>query len=190
MFKAMSLCLAAFGLVILALTGAGKEAYAQGNCDNCDLPPNCRENGDGNGNGNGSRHCQPIRLTIESDLDFGRIVLLNDGGMRVVLDLVSGRKTVIGNGDDLGGMVITGRAIVTGAPFEAVEISLPNEIAMRDTAGGQARLNDFVTDLDGFPRLDANGQLQFVFSATLVIDPATNASGNLRGRIPISVEYP
>ena len=188
MFKGMPLCLAVFGLVISALPGPGMEARAQGNCANCDLPPGCR--GNGNGNGNGNRNCQPISLTIESDIDFGRIVLLNDGGMRVVLDLASGQKTIIGNGDDLGGMVITGRAIITGAPFEAVEVSLPNEIEMRDTAGGQARLNDFVTNLDGFPRLDANGQLQFTFSATLVIDPDTDASGSLRGRIPISVEYP
>ncbi|WP_162627606.1 DUF4402 domain-containing protein [Erythrobacter sp. KY5] len=187
--------LAAASLAVPALIGADAPVRAQGNCPNCDLPPGCRGNGNqrpppGNGNGNRNRNCQRISITIESDIDFGRVVLLGSGEARVLLDLESGRKTVIGDVDDLGGMPITGRAMIQGAPFEEVVISLPSEIGMRDPTGGTARVREFVTDLDGFPRLDSDGQLEFRFSGTLVIEAETDASGNLRGRVPITVEYP
>lgn len=190
MFRALALILAAISLAIPALTGA--ELRAQGNCPNCDLPPGCRGNGNDNGNGNGNkkRNCQRLEIIIESNIDFGRVVLIGDGEARVMLDLATGQKTVVGDVDDLGGMPITGRAVITGAPFEQIVIDLPGEVDMRDTAGGAARIRDFVTDLEGFPRLDEGGRLEFRFAGTLVIEAETNASGNLRGRIPISVEYP
>lgn len=193
MFRAVTLLVAIIGVLAPALTGAGMELRAQGNCSNCDLPPGCRGNGNQNGSGNGNgnnRNCQQLNITIESDIDFGRMVLLGDGESRVILDLATGQKTLIGDIDDLGGMPITGRAIITGAPFEPILIDLPGEIAMRDPGGGDARLRDFVTDLEGFPRLDENGRLTFSFSGTLVIEAETNASGNLRGRVPITVQYP
>ncbi|MEE4201768.1 DUF4402 domain-containing protein [Erythrobacter sp.] len=174
----------------------GAPLLAQGNCPNCDLPPGCRGNGNtkdknnGNGNGNKGRKCERLEVTIESDLDFGRMVLLGGGDARVILDLTTGSKILIGDVDDLGGMPITGSALVTGAPSEAVVIDLPGSIDMRDPTGGNAQLRDFVTDLDGFPALDADGRLEFRFSGTLVLEADTNASGNLRGRIPIRVEYP
>lgn len=183
---------AAFGLVLSALVGVGGELRAQGNCDNCHLPPGCRGNGNQNGNGNGNRdrNCQRLTINIESDIDFGRVVLLGNGEARVLMDLTTGNKTVIGDVDDLGGMPVTGKATITGAPFEEVLIDLPSEVAMRDPNGGDARLRDFVTDLDGFPRLDVNGQLEFRFSGTLVIEAQGQSSGNLRGRVPITVQYP
>lgn len=194
MFRAVTLLVTAFGLFASALAGAA--LHAQGQCEQCDLPPGCRGQGNQNGNGgpnsNNNRNgdCQPLMITIESDIDFGRVVLLGQGESRVILDLATGQKTLIGDVDDLGGMPITGRAIITGAPFEEIVIDLPGEIAMRDPNGGEARVNDFVTDLSGFPRLDANGQLEFRFSGTLVIDANTQSSGSLRGRVPITVNYP
>lgn len=196
MFRVVTLALAALALTFPALTGMGTQLRAQGNCPDCDLPPGCRGNGNqnGNGNGNANRNCQRLEITIESDIDFGRLVLLGKGEGRVMLDLASGQKTLIGDIDDLGGMPITGRAIITGAPFEQISIDLPNQVAMRDSgggaSGGDALIRDFISDLPGFPVLDANGQLAFNFSGTLVIEADTNASGNLRGRVPISVEYP
>ena len=194
MFRAVTLLVAALGLAVSAIAGPGLRA--QGQCDQCHLPPGCRGNGNQNGNGgpnsnnNRNGNCQPLTITIESDIDFGRVVLLGQGESRVILDLNTGQKTLIGDVDDMGGMPITGRAIITGAPFEEVIIDLPGEIAMRDPNGGEARVNDFVTDLSGFPRLDANGQLEFRFSGTLVIDAEANSSGSLRGRVPITVNYP
>ena len=190
MFRVLALTLAGICLALPALTGA--PLRAQGVCDQCDLPPGCRGKGNqnGNGNGNANRNCQRLTIDIESDIDFGRVVLLGDGDARVILDLTTGKKTVIGDVDDLGGMPITGRAVIMGAPFEEIVIDMPSEVTMRDPSGGNALVRDFVTDLDGFPRLDGGGRLEFNFSGTLVISANTNASGNLRGRVPISVEYP
>ncbi|WP_298335069.1 DUF4402 domain-containing protein [uncultured Erythrobacter sp.] len=187
------------GAALLALAGAPallpvSPVWAQGNCPNCDLPPGCRGNNNnknnGNGNGNGRLNCERLNITIESDIDFGRVVLLGDGEGRVVLDLATGKKTLIGDVDDLGGMPFTGRATITGAPFEQVMINLPSEVTMRDNQGGNALIRDFVSDLDTFAVLDGYGQLEFSFSGTLVLGAEQVAAGNLRGRVPISVEYP
>ena len=187
------------GAAVLALAGTPAPLLSQGNCPNCDLPPGCRgngnnkdkgNNGNGNGNGNGKPNCERLNISIESDIDFGRLVLLGDGEGRVVLDLNTGQKTLIGDVDDLGGMPFTGRAIITGAPFQQVLISLPNEVTMRDGQGGNAQIRDFVMDVDSFPVLDSYGQLEFRFSGTLVLASKQQSAGNLRGTVPISVEYP
>lgn len=184
-------------VISLCVPAANSPVFAQGNCPNCDLPPGCRGNGNnkdkgnnGNGNGNGRPNCERLSITIESDIDFGRVVLLGDGEGRVILDLGTGEKTLIGDVDDLGGMPFTGRAMITGAPFEQVMISLPSEVSMRDNQGGNAIIRDFVSDVDTFAVLDSFGQLEFSFSGTLVLGADQKAAGNLRGRVPISVEYP
>lgn len=184
-------------VISLCVPAANLPAFAQGNCPNCDLPPGCRGNGNnkdkgnnGNGNGNGRPNCERLSITIESDIDFGRVVLLGDGEGRVILDLGTGEKTLVGDVDDLGGMPFTGRAMITGAPFEQVMISLPSEVSMRDSKGGNAIIRDFVSDVDTFAVLDSFGQLEFGFSGTLVLGADQKAAGNLRGRVPISVEYP
>ena len=135
------------------------------------------------------RDCQTLALDIESDIDFGRVVVLKRGDGRILLDLESGEKQLFGDLDDLGGMPVTGRATVTGSPFQSFRVILPGRVSMRDTSGGQAEIAEFETDLPPLPTLDSNGQLTFRFSGTLLLNAQTDASGRLRGRIPISVEY-
>ncbi|NQX94914.1 MAG: DUF4402 domain-containing protein [Erythrobacter sp.] len=185
----MTAALSAVAAVSL-LSPAATAVRAQGQCDNCDLPPGCRGNGNQKPKPNGNRNCQTLEILIESDIDFGRIVVLQRGEGRVLLDLETGEKTLIGDLDDLGGMPITGEATVTGAPFEALRVILPTRVSMRDATGGQAEMRDFETDLSALPTLDANGQLTFRFSGTLMLNAQTDATGNLRGRVPITVEYP
>ncbi|MGB3472679.1 MAG: DUF4402 domain-containing protein [Erythrobacter sp.] len=187
MFRALAFCLAAFSMGLM-LPAANDAARAQGNCANCDLPPGCRGVGNQKPKNNG-RNCQRLTMAIESDIDFGRIVVHQRGDGRVILDLTTGQTTLIGDLEDLGGMPITGRAIVTGAPFQDLRVTLPATVSMRDTTGGQAQMTDFRTDLPPLPQLDANGQLTFNFSGTLVLNAETQASGRLRGRVPITVEY-
>jgi len=189
MFARSALLLAA--AVGLALPDAPPPAQAQGSCPQCDLPPGCRGKGNQNGKGNGNRNrnCQRLAIAIDSDIDFGRVVIIGRGEGRVLLDLGTGEKRLFGDIDDLGGMPVTGRAIVTGAPREQVSIALPFEIEMRGPLGGEARLRDFVTSLPAMPRLDENGRLEFVFAATLVVSGEERAGGDLRARVPISVSY-
>ncbi|MEM1053307.1 MAG: DUF4402 domain-containing protein, partial [Pseudomonadota bacterium] len=176
------------GAALLGLAGAPAPllvapAMAQGACSDCDIPPHCREETDADSPFAhlAQQNCQKLEITIESDMDFGRVVLLGEGEGRVMLDPITGKKTLIGSVDDLGGMPFAGRAVITGAPFQAVLVNLPNEVSMRDVNGGNARIRDFVTDLEGFPTLDSNGRLEFSFSATLVLGQNQEAAGRLRG---------
>lgn len=190
MFRSSAFAAALWTVTFAGLmTPASEALWAQGNCDNCDLPPGCRGSGDQTPRPNNNRNCQRLSISIESDIDFGRVVVLNRGDGRVILDLNTGQKTLIGDLDDLGGMPITGQASITGSPFESLRVSFPSRVSMRDATGGEAQIEDFVTDLSALPTLDANGQLTFRFSGTLVITAQTAGSGRLRGRVPISVEY-
>jgi len=145
--------------------------------------------GNGGTGGNGPQNCDPIDLTIETDIDFGLLVLVGDGVGRVIIDLSSGNKSTFGGIDDLGGMAVQGRAIITGTAGQIVRVSIPTSIIMSDPAGGEAELRDFVSDLPPLPMLDANGQLAFNFTGTMYTDAQTAIGGRLRGRIPISVQY-
>ena len=193
MFRAA--ILVALSLIIAPLAAVPADAQRNGN-----------GNGAGNGNGNGGQppvcdrntkvagknpncNLEPVLLTVETDIDFGRLVLVGNGIGRVVLDLDSGTKLTFGGIDDLGGFAVKGRALVTGEPNRAVMIDLPNNVLMADPAGGTAELRDIVTNLTSLPLLDTNGQLTFEFSGTLYTDTNTAVGGLLRGRIPISVQY-
>jgi hypothetical protein len=58
---------------------------------------------------------------------------------------------------------------------------------MSSADGGRAELISFTTNLPARPVLDARGELEFTFGARLVVH--SGKGGNLRGRIPISVDY-
>ncbi len=189
MKKAAAIAVGALSLTLLSVS----QAVAQG-----------RGNGNGSGQGNGNAgpaacekpnpppnnpHCQQIALTVQSDIDFGRLVLVGDGVGRVVLDLETGSKLVFGGLDDLGGFAVKGQAVISGTPNRVIRIDMPAVVTLSDPAGGEAEMRDIVTDLGSLPVLDTNGQLTFEFSGTLFTDTATALGGTLRGRFPISVEY-
>jgi len=142
------------------------------------------KNGNGGGNGQGQ-----MDLSIESDIDFGRLLLVGNGIGSVVLDIDTGQKITFGGIDDLGGISVQGRALITGRPLKAIHVDLPLTVTMSDPGGGEAELRDIVTDLPALPMLDANGQLTFQFSGTLYTDDAIGMGGILRGRVPIRARY-
>ncbi len=170
--------------------GEGGGRKDNGNNGNGNGNSNGNGNGNnGNGNGNGNGNNVAIALSIESDINFGRLVMIGDGIGRVLVDLQTGNKTVVGNLDDLGGMAVQGRAIIRGTPMRAIRVDFPTTVIMRDPAGGQAELRDFVSTLTQLPRLDATGTLEFRFTGTLYTDLAVAIGGNLRGRVPVQVNY-
>ena len=105
----------------------------------------------------------PLSITIESALQVGRLGLTGRYDGNAVIDPQTGAKLVGPNMIDLGGLTFQGKA------------------------GGEAELSDFRTDLPQVAMLDANGQLQFNFGATITSKNAQG--GDFRGRIPIRVEY-
>ena len=129
----------------------------------------------------------PLSITIESALQVGRLGLTGRYDGNAVIDPQTGAKLVGPNMIDLGGLTFQGKATITGQPLKPVRIDLPRSVVLHSVAGGEAELSDFRTDLPQVAMLDANGQLQFHFGATITSKNAQG--GDFRGRIPIRVEY-
>lgn len=129
----------------------------------------------------------PLTIEIGSGLTFSRLALTGKGGGSAAIDPQSGQRSTDGGLVALGGMAVQGKARITGAPLRAVRVDLPRSVAMTTSSGGEAQLSELTTDLPAWPVLDASGTLEFSFGGRLTV-PA-GATGRLRGRIPISVDY-
>lgn len=182
MFGRLLILLAVFG--VLALPAS--TVRAQGACNDCHLPPSCRGAATG---GTKKDTCTVVLLSVESDVDFGRLIVVGNKVGHVMIDLDTGAKLVFGEIDDGGGMPVYGTALVTGQPLRNVSVTMPATVELTDVNGAQATMRDFQTDLDAMPRLDSTGQLRFNFTGTLYTDAAVLAGGRLRGRVPITVDY-
>jgi hypothetical protein len=166
-------------ILAAALIAATGPALAQGQ-------GNGAGNGQGNGNGQDNRNI-PLRIEIESGIDFSRSALRGTLDGDALIDPQTGEKIVGPNLIDLGGLAYQGRARVTGKPLQPVRIDLPASVTLRSAKGAKAELTDFTTDIPGVAVLDANGELTFRFGARITTIEARG--GNFRGRIPIRVEY-
>jgi len=130
---------------------------------------------------------QPLRIEIESGLQFSRLGLRGTADGDALLDPQTGEQRVGANMIDLGGLAYQGRARVTGEPLRPVRIELPPRVELRSPDGARAELTDFVTDLPPVAMLDQNGMLTFAFGARIASQGAQG--GNFRGRIAIRVDY-
>lgn len=167
-----------FWPTILAAVIAATPARAQ--CLLCDRPAAAASSAKPDGTD------VPLRLEISAQLDFSRIAT-GAGGGSVTLDPQTGARRLMGNLLDLGGMALTGEAVVTGAPGRAVRIYIPYAIDLEGDHGRSARVTDLATDLGPAPRLGSDGRLSFRFGGRLQV--ASDDDGNYRGRVPISAEY-
>ena len=128
---------------------------------------------------------RPLNIEIETALDFSRLGGTRGGGS-VAIDERSGSRLVNGL-VDLGGFTLKGSARVTGEPLRRVRVSMPASIGLTTPDGGSAEVVDLRTDLPPDPHLDAQGMLGFSFAGRLLV--GGNVSGELRGRIPVTVDY-
>lgn len=129
----------------------------------------------------------PLRIEIWTDLNFSRMALIGRDGGSAELPATGAGKRTSGAIVDLGGLAVAGRGKITGAPGREVRIALPEQIEMTSVDGSHAELVAFTTDLPPHPVLSASGELEFGFGARLIL--RSGNGGNLRGRIPISVDY-
>lgn len=180
MFGRLLTILAAFGVLALPAPAV----RAQGTCTNCSLPPGCRGASQG-----GTSKCTVVLLDVESDVDFGRLIVVGSKVGHVMIDLDSGAKLVFGDIDDGGGMPVYGTALVTGQPLRTIAVTMPASVQLTAANGAQAVMRDFRTNLSAMPRLDSAGQLRFDFTGTLFTDSTVLSGGRLRGRVPITVDY-
>ncbi len=128
----------------------------------------------------------PIRIEVESSLDFSRIARTGASGTAAI-DPKTGQRRVTGGLADLGGLALRGIVRVTGEPFASVRISLPHSVTLRSAHGGQAEVVDLETDAPVQPRFDSGGHLTFSFGGRLIVNAPI--SGMIRGTVPISVDY-
>jgi Domain of unknown function (DUF4402) len=129
----------------------------------------------------------PLRIEIETALDFSRVALSGDGGGVVALDVQSGARRTTGTLMDMGGLAFRGAARLTGRPMAAVRVDLPNRIILRTTTGATAEIIAIKSTLTSAPMLGPDGQLNFQFAGDLIVKG--RVSGNFRGNIAISAEY-
>ncbi len=103
------------------------------------------------------------------------------------LDPKTGTRRVAGALADLGGMALTGTAMISGTPYARVRIDLPARVRLQSTTGDIAEVVQMQSNLPPAPTLNEHGQLRFTFGGKMVLKGGE--SGAFRGSVPISVEY-
>ncbi len=129
----------------------------------------------------------PLRIEIETALDFSRVALSGTEGGRVALDVESGARRTSGAITNLGGLALRGTARLIGKPMAAVRVDLPARITLRSNTGATAEITSIKSTLSPAPMLGPDGQLQFQFSGELIVKGPV--SGSFRGSIAISADY-
>ncbi len=128
------------------------------------------------------------RVEILDDLNFAKIALTGQQGAIVVIDAASGQAQGSGGAVILGGMDMSGRARIIGAPGRLVNVDLPQQITMQSRTGERATLRAIRSNLPPNPRLGSDGTLTFSFGGTLML-PSTVTGGDFSARLTISTSY-
>ena len=131
---------------------------------------------------------QALTLTVETAIDFSKIglVVMNQGGT-VLLDPVTGQRTLTGRLVDLGGIPVTGTVLIRGEPKEMVNVTFPATVQLFNSSGASYPLTNFTTTLKTNPKIGDDGTLRFTFGGLLRI--SGSATGTFRGLVPITVDY-
>jgi hypothetical protein len=169
--KPLALLLAAFAAAAAGVAPAG------GQCRLCSTPTTDLSTSPGD---NG------IVLEVETNLDFGRLILAGDGQGAAVLR-PDGSSAAEGALAAVSARAMVGTATVRGIPGRAVRVELPRRIDLYSTGGGRIAVDDVVSDLPSVPRLDSSGSLSFRFGGRVTV--TGSSEGNYRGSLPITVEY-
>lgn len=152
-------------------------APARGQCRLCDKPTTALSQ---------SRDDDGLDLQIETNLDFGRLVLGSEGqGSAVVRP--DGSNTAEGALAAMSAQAMVGSAVVHGVPGRAIRVELPRRIDLYSVGGGRITLDNVLSDLPSLPRLDSAGNLTFRFGGRVTV--TGDSEGDYRGDMPITVEY-
>ena len=165
-------------LVAVALAAAlGQPRAVLAQCRLCDTPVTAApERGEQD----------KLEVSIDSDLDFDRLLLatLGSGRARLAPD---GTRLASGALASIGGRAVVARVAVRGMPGRAVSIDLPAQVELTGHKGGRLVIDKLISDLPAQPKLDSNGELTFRIGGELSLDG--EADGEYRGTVPIAVDY-
>ena len=128
----------------------------------------------------------PVKLDVEVNLDFDRLVLAGGGDGSAELG-PDGVRNVSGSITAIGARAMVGEVVIRGEPGRYVRIELPRRIELQGISGGVIRLDSLRSDLPRMPRLDGNGRLKFRLGGMLHL--TGDVSGAFRGDVTIDVDY-
>ncbi|MCL6741622.1 DUF4402 domain-containing protein [Sphingomonas sp. RB56-2] len=128
----------------------------------------------------------PVKLDVEVNLDFDRLVLtgVGDGSAELGPD---GARNATGSITAISARAMVGEVMIRGEPDRYVRIELPRQIELHGYSGGVIRLESLRSDLPQMPRLDGTGRLKFRVGGVLHV--TGDLSGAFRGDVPIDVDY-
>jgi Domain of unknown function (DUF4402) len=128
----------------------------------------------------------PVKLDVEVNLDFDRLVLAGAGDGSAELG-PDGVRNVSGSIASIGARAMVGEVVIHGEPGRYVRVELPRRIELQGFSGGVIRLESLRSDLPQMPRLDGNGRLRFRLGGVLHL--TGDVSGTFRGDVTIDVDY-
>jgi hypothetical protein len=176
----LGLRLAVLPFVVLAATGLAVPARGQdagtAPCRLCSATPDDSTN---------ARPATPLRLEVETRLDFDKVVF--DGNGTAVLALSPSGATRLSGATAAGARAMPGAVVSRGEPGRAVRIDLPSQVRLLGEGSGSIRIDSLVTDLSSFPRIGDDGTLSFRFGGDLRL--SGDSEGAYRGTVDITVEY-
>lgn len=171
--------LALFALALTGALGLAAPALPQDVSAPCRLCDPSKQGAD-------DKPTAPVTLSVETRLDFDRLILAGSGDGSAELG-PDGERSVGGSVTSIGSRAMVGEVVVHGEPGRPVRIDMPDRIELFGLAGGTIRLESIRVDLPPMPRLDANGRLSFRFGG--IVRVSGDLDGEFRGDVPIDVNY-
>lgn len=139
-----------------------------------------------------TRVLTPLTVTNQSDMNFGRIT---PGTTQSLIRIRRGINTAVVRSGDArlaGGTVQRAEFTITADPLTSVQISLPRNINLQNSAGDTMRINTFRLNNGGgrisSRTIDSSGNLSVFVSALLRVEPS-QAAGVYNGSYEVTVEY-
>ena len=133
-----------------------------------------------------ARPATPLRLEVETRLDFDKVVFEGKGEGSLILS-PGGIARVSGAASAGGSRPMPGAVVIRGEPGRSVRVELPHQVQLFGGGGGTIRIDSLVTDLPPFPRIGDDGTLSFRFGGDLRL--VGDSDGAYHGTVDIVVEY-
>ncbi len=133
-----------------------------------------------------ARPAAPLRLEVESRLDFDKVVFKGAGSASLTLS-PSGTTILSGAASAAGARAMPGLVVVHGEPGRAIRVDLPGRVILFGAGNGSIQLQQLITDLPPFARIGDDGTLSFHFGGDLRL--TGDSDGAYHGTIDITVEY-
>ena len=133
-----------------------------------------------------ARPLAPLRLEVETRLDFDKVVFDGTGSALVALS-PGGIARLSGAAAASGARAMPGTVLIRGEAGRAVRVDLPRTVTLFGAGGGTLRIDSLATDLPSFPRIGDDGTLSFRFGGDLRL--GGESDGTYLGTIDILVDY-